>query len=100
MAARRTRQLLDAATPAPGFRLAGLEGGEVTLADLTAQARVLLVFFKITCPVCQLAMPFLERLHAAGGLAVYGISQNDAESTREFTRYFKVTFPILLDSED
>ncbi len=100
MAARRQRQLLDIATPAPGFRLARLDGGEATLAALTAQSRVLLTFFKITCPVCQLAMPYLERLHASGGLAIYGVSQNDAESTREFTGYFNVSFPILLDSED
>ncbi|MEO8371183.1 MAG: TlpA disulfide reductase family protein [Candidatus Solibacter sp.] len=100
MAARRQRQILDIGTPAPGFRLAALEGGEATLAGLTAEARVLLVFFKISCPVCQLSMPFLERLHASGGLRIYGISQNDAESTREFAEYFKVSFPILLDSED
>ena len=100
MAARRQRQLLEIGTSAPGFRLATLEGGEATLAGLTAEARVLLVFFKISCPVCQLSMPFLERLHVSGGLRIYGISQNDAESTREFTAYFKVTFPVLLDSED
>src|SRR4051794_27447282 len=100
MAARRQRQLVDIGTPAPGFRLARLEGGEATLDELTAKARVLLVFFKISCPVCQLSMPFLERLHASGRLRIYGISQNDAESTREFIEYFKVSFPILLDSED
>jgi peroxiredoxin len=100
MAARRQPQLLDTGTPAPAFRLATLQGGEATLAALTAESRVLLVFFKISCPVCQLAMPFLERLHSSGGLAIYGISQNDAEATREFTGYFEVTFPILLDSED
>ena len=72
MAARRQRQLSGIGTPAPGFRLARLEGGEVTLAELSAEARVLLVFFKISCPVCQLTAPFLERLHASGGLAVYG----------------------------
>ena len=100
MAARRQARLPATGTLAPGFRLATLEGGEATLGALTAQARVLLVFFKISCPVCQLAMPFLERLHASGGLAIYGISQNDPESTREFAGYFEVTFPILLDSEE
>src|SRR6266536_3453764 len=100
MAARRQRELLNAGTPAPGFRLTRLEGGEATLTEVTADARVLLVFFKISCPICQMAMPFLERLHASGGLAICGISQNDAESTREFNEYFKVTFPTLLDFED
>ena len=100
MAARRQRQLLDIATPAPAFRLATLEGGEATLAALTAQAPVLLVFFKVTCPVCQLAMPFLERLHRSGGLAIVGVSQNGSDATREFNQYYDVTFPVLLDSED
>jgi peroxiredoxin len=104
MAARRQRTLLDSGSPAPGFRLSRLEGGEAggeaTLADLTARGRVLLVFFKVTCPVCQLTLPFLERIHAAGTLAICGISQNDARDTREFKSYFGVTFPMLLDSED
>ena len=44
--------------------------------------------------------PFLERLHASGGLPVYGISQNEPNDTREFNEYFGVSFPTLLDSED
>jgi peroxiredoxin len=61
---------------------------------------VLLAFFKVTCPVCQFALPFLERLHAAGTLAIYGISQNDGEDTREFNREFGITFPMLCDTEE
>jgi len=85
---------------APGFRLDELDGAEVTLANLTAGGPVLLAFFKISCPVCQLTMPYLDRLHRQGGLRVYGVSQNDADDTREFNRNFGVTFPTLLDSED
>ncbi len=61
---------------------------------------MLLVFFKVTCPVCQLSMPFLERLNASGTLAICGISQNDAADTREFNTYFGVNFATLLDTED
>lgn len=104
MASRRQRPLLDSGSRAPGFRLSRLEGGEATLAELTARGRVLLVFFKVTCPVCQLTMPFLERMHAMGTLAgtlqICGISQNDAAGTREFNSYFGVTFPMLLDAGD
>jgi peroxiredoxin len=100
MASRRQRPLLDPGSPAPGFRLSRLEGGEATLAEFAESARVLLVFFKVTCPVCQLTMPFLERIHAAGAIAICGISQNHATDTHEFNRYFGVTFPTLLDSED
>ena len=100
MASLRQRALLDPGSRAPGFRLARLEGGEATLAELTARGRVLLVFFKVTCPVCQLTMPFLERLHASGTLPVCGISQNDAADTREFNTYFGVNFATLLDTEE
>jgi peroxiredoxin len=100
MAARRTRKLIDPGSRAPDFRLPRLDGGEVTLQELVSNGPVLLAFFKISCPVCQLTFPFLERLHAAGTLPIYGISENDAEDTREFNREFGVTFPMLLDSEE
>ena len=100
MASLRQRSLLDPGSRAPAFHLARLEGGEATLAELTARGRVLLVFFKVTCPVCQLTMPFLERMHASGTLSICGISQNDAADTREFNTYFGVTFATLLDTEE
>ena len=100
MASQRQRPILDSGSPAPGFRLPRLEGGPATLAELTARGRVLLVFFKVTCPVCQLTLPFLERLHAMGTLAICGISQNDAADTREFNSAFGVSFPTLLDAGD
>jgi peroxiredoxin len=100
MAAHRTHKLIDAGSRAPGFRLARLSGGEVTLRELVANGPVLLAFFKISCPICQLAFPFLERIHQAGTLPIYGISQNDPADTRDFNQQFGVTFPTLLDSED
>ena len=100
MASRRQRPLLDSGSRAPAFRLPRLEGGEATLAELTVRGRVLLVFFKVTCPVCQLTLPFLERMHASGTLQIRGISQNDAADTREFNSNLGVSFPALLDAED
>ena len=70
------------------------------LAEISAGGRVLLVFFKVTCPVCQLTLPFLERMHISGTLSICAISQNDARDTIEFKRSFGVTIPTLLDSED
>ena len=100
MASLRHRALLDPGSRAPDFRLARLEGGEATLAELTARGRVLLVFFKVTCPVCQLTIPFLERLNVNGTLSICGISQNDAADTREFNTYFGVGFATLMDAEE
>jgi peroxiredoxin len=100
MASRRQRPLLHPGSQAAGFRLPRLEGGEASLAEFAARGRMLVVFFKVTCPVCQLTMPFLERMHASGTLAICAISQNDARDTREFNRSFGITIPTLLDSED
>ncbi len=60
--------------------------------------RVLLVFFKISCPTCQLTLPFLERLKSK--VAVVGVSQDDARSTKEFLEYFQITFPVLTDTAE
>ncbi len=46
----------------------------------------LLAFYKISCPVCQLTAPYLERLAANKALQVIGISQDDAGATRGFLR--------------
>jgi peroxiredoxin len=98
--ARQERRLLAVGAKAPGFRLPRLDGGAVTLAEILAGGPALLAFFKVSCPVCQLTFPFLERVNQAGALRVYGISQNDAEDTRAFAKRFRTTFPMLLDSEN
>jgi len=84
---------------APELRLRQLGGGEAALADLLAAGPVLLAFFKVSCPVCQMTLPFLERIHAGGGLQVYGVSQNDERDTRDFAGEYGLKFPMLLDSE-
>ena len=100
MSARRQNQPLASGSRAPDFRLPALEGGEASLADLAAGGPVVLAFFKTSCPVCQFTLPILSRIHTPGTLPIYGISQNDAESTRDFLRQFGVAIPVLLDDED
>jgi peroxiredoxin len=75
---------------APGFSLDGF-----SLAGLTEP--VLLAFFKITCPTCQLAFPYLQRLRDRGGPRIVGISQDGPEGTAEFAGAFGVRFPLVLD---
>jgi len=100
MAAHRNRQLVATGIRAPGFRLTRLDGGEAGLGDLISTGPVLLAFFKITCPVCQLTLPFLDRLNTPPGLSVYGISQNDVEDTTDFVHTYRLRFPMLLDTEE
>jgi peroxiredoxin len=102
MFGRRTKVLIAAGAKAPAFRLTGLDGSKTSLQDILTRGPALLAFFKISCPVCQLTAPYLERLSASSAVQVIGISQDDASATREFAERFGVTFPTLLDlsSED
>ncbi len=43
-------------------------------------------------------LPYLDRLHP--GAKVWAVSQNEAEDTADFARYYGLTMPILLDPED
>jgi peroxiredoxin len=85
---------------APGFESKTLDGKPFSLSDALAREPVVLVFFKVSCPTCQYALPFYERLYKAyghRGVTLVGVSQNDAKETAAFNREFGVTFPVLLD---
>src|ERR1035441_11010900 len=96
--AGKQSKLLEPGSRAPDFRLPRLDGGAVVLQEIVAKGPAVIAFFKTTCPVCQLTFPFLERIHKAGTLPVYAISQDDADDTREFNREFGLTLPTLLDT--
>ena len=91
---------LAAGTKAPGFELKTTDGKRFSLNDELARGPVVLAFFKVSCPTCQYAFPFLERLHKTygqKGVALVGVSQNDARDTAAFVKEFGVTFAVLLD---
>jgi peroxiredoxin len=91
---------LATGTKAPDFTLNSLDGKQFSLADALSRGPVVLAFFKVSCPTCQYAFPFFERLYQAyarKGVTLVGISQNDAKETAAFAKQFGVTFPILLD---
>ena len=103
MGAAKHKRMLEAGARAPEFELKDVAGHNRGLRELLNSGPVVLAFFKITCPVCQYTFPFLDRIHREappGALSIYGISQDDAESSNEFNREFGVSFPTLLDSED
>ena len=91
---------LTAGTSAPDFKLQTMNGQQFSLRDALAKGPVVAAFFKISCPVCQYAFPFLERIYKAHGgkkVTMVGVSQNEKKDTAAFVKEYEVTFPILLD---
>src|ERR1700741_4234558 len=91
---------LASGTRAPEFELKTLDGKKFSLSGALARGPVVLVFFKVSCPTCQYALPFYERLFKAyknQHVTLVGVSQNDARDTLAFAKEFGVSFPLLLD---
>src|SRR5260370_25433852 len=87
---------------APVFSLNGLDGKSYSLDSLRQKGPVVAAFFKISCPVCQFTLPFLERLYQRYGgdnVTFLGISQDDAKATAGFAREYGGTFPMVLDEK-
>lgn len=91
---------LTAGTQAPQFSLTSVDGKKFSLQESLQRGPVVAAFFKVSCPVCQYAFPFIERLYKAHGsqkITFVGISQDDKRNTAAFLKEFGVTFPTLLD---
>jgi peroxiredoxin len=89
----------EAGDLAPAFTLFDLEGRKHSLGAILENGPVLLAIYKISCPVCQLTMPFLDRV-AHGALQVVAISQDEGRATIKFMQKFDLTMPTLLDREE
>ncbi|MBV6432302.1 MAG: Thiol-disulfide oxidoreductase ResA [Bryobacteraceae bacterium] len=89
--------MLGEGAQAPSALLTDLDGNGVPLEQVTSGGPVLLVFFKISCPVCQFALPYLERIRQNENIRILGISQNNAADTRHFLDSYRIHFPVLLD---
>jgi len=90
---------LEAGKAAPEISLPGVQGGRFSLRQALTRGPLVVVFFKISCPVCQYALPFLERLYRAhqGKVSLVGVSQNPKKDTEGFLREYSISFPVLLD---
>ena len=91
---------LTAGNRAPEFSLPTVDGKTVSLVDALKRGPVVLAFFKISCPVCQYAFPFYERMYQANrnaNVTFLGVSQDKARDTQLFLKEFGVTFPVALD---
>jgi len=93
--------MVEVGAEAPSVPFTGLDGTSASVPELLVSGPVALAFFKVSCPVCQLAFPYLERIHESGkGVKLIGVSQDDASSTRQFLDRFSITFPTRLDLRD
>jgi peroxiredoxin len=85
---------------APPFRLNDTHGNTVSLSECLKKGPVVAAFFKVSCPVCQYTLPFVERLYKAYGderVSFLAISQDDAEDTLEFLAEYGTSFPALIE---
>src|SRR5712692_4049360 len=87
---------------APTFALNGANGQPFSLADALRKGPVVAAFFKISCPVCQFTLPFLERLYETYGddrVSFVAISQDDKRDTKEFCAEYDLSLPTVLDTD-
>ncbi len=91
---------LEQGVKAPAIHLPLIGGMQFSLEQALKHGPVLAVFFKISCPVCQMALPYLERIYQAvkgTNVSIVGVSQNSAKDTQFFMRQYGITLPVALD---
>jgi len=91
---------IEAGHTAPDFSLKSLDGKEYSLAQLLEKGPVVAAFFKISCPVCQFTLPFIQRLadrYSGDTATILTISQDDAKSTVSFNKEYGLSLLTLLD---
>jgi peroxiredoxin len=85
---------------APAFMLEGTDGKKHSLDEIKNKGIGFFAFFKVTCPTCQYAFPFLERIYEKvkdKGIPFWGIVQDPKDKARDFARQYGNTFPFLID---
>ena len=101
-------EMLPLGTPAPGFRLPDIHGGEVSLDDRPDAKAYLVVFMCNHCPYVKHlreALAELGRECDAKGVMMVGINANDADRypddspdrMKEEARRYGYEFPYLID---
>ena len=94
---KQERNLAMQDVPAPAFDTLDLDGNAQRLADHKGQV-VLVNIWATWCGPCRAEMPELDRMyqeHKDQGLAVFGISSEDADLQRRYRQLVPVTYPLL-----
>ena len=91
---------LEAGANAPNISLTSTKGEAFSLDQARKSVPVVAAFFKVGCPTCQYAFPYLERIYKAypkEKVRLVGVSQDAKDDTEAFAKKYGITFPILLD---
>ncbi|MFN2607405.1 MAG: peroxiredoxin family protein [Acidimicrobiales bacterium] len=74
--------MLTVGDTAPSFFLPDAASGQ-TVTDPWSEGRIVVVFFKVTCPVCQMVGPKVAAL-AAGGARVLAVGQDPPAALKRY----------------
>ncbi|MFS8782638.1 thioredoxin-dependent thiol peroxidase [Synechococcus sp. R6-6] len=86
--------------PAPEFTLPDAEGNLISLSQLRGQRVVLYFYPRDNTPGCtREACGFRDAYadYQAHGIAILGVSADDARSHQKFAQKFRLPFPLLVD---
>ena len=94
--------MLETGALAPHFTLLGTDGKEYRLPNTTQGQPSLLVFFKTSCATCDLAFPYINRLHEtyAQGWHLWAIAQDPPAVAAEYATKHGISYPVLIDAPD
>ena len=88
--------------PAPDFKLSGLDGKPVTLADSRGKV-TLLNFWATWCGPCRAEIPDLVELQNKykDRLQIFGlvVDDDDQDAIKEFTEKFGINYPVALATD-
>lgn len=99
---KQQQNMAMSGVPAPAFDTLDLDGHQQRLANFKGQV-VVVNIWATWCGPCRAEMPELDRLYQQykdQGLAVFGISSEDADLQRRFRQIVPVTYPLLTTSGD
>ncbi len=112
--ARQRRILVERFDPAavaqpgtvlPDLHFAEVDGGTVTLGELTANGPALLIFFRFAgCPACNIALPYYaEALHPAlteRSIPLVALSPQPSDRLVEIKRRHALPFAVATDADN
>ena len=91
--------MIEPGAEAPDFALPDQDGKEVSLSDLLAEGRnVVLVFYPLDfSPVCTDQLNVYQEVEAELDAQLYGVSIDSAFAHKAFQQHLGVTIPLLAD---